>query len=283
MKNDKFDIVDDILINALKEDVGNGDITTTSLIPENLVAQASLISRENFVLAGMPFARRVFQLLDENVKFKVFKKDENHVWSDQVLIKIKGNARSLLTAERTALNLLQRMSGIASLTESYVDKIKGTGVKIVDTRKTAPGLRFFDKYSVRIGGGHNHRSGLFDGILIKDNHIAVAGGVRKAVRLARVRAQHMLKVEVEVKNISQVKDALTAGADIIMLDNMSVDKMKKAVEMIHVKKGNIIIEASGNITLDNVSDIAKTGVNLISVGALTHSAPASDISMDVDF
>jgi len=281
--NDKFDIADDILINALKEDVGNGDITTTSLIPENLVAQASLISRENFVLAGMPFARRVFQLLDENVKFKVFKKDENHVWSDQVLIKIKGNARSLLTAERTALNLLQRMSGIASLTESYVDKIKGTGVKIVDTRKTAPGLRFFDKYSVRIGGGHNHRSGLFDGILIKDNHIAVAGGVRKAVRLARVRAQHMLKVEVEVKNISQVKDALTAGADIIMLDNMSVDKMKKAVEIIHVKSRDIIIEASGNITLDNVSDIAKTGVNLISVGALTHSAPASDISMDVDF
>ena len=281
--NDKFDIADDILINALKEDVGNGDITTTSLIPENLVAQASLISRENFVLAGMPFARRVFQLLDENVKFKVFKKDENHVWSDQVLIKIKGNARSLLTAERTALNLLQRMSGIASLTESYVDKIKGTGVKIVDTRKTAPGLRFFDKYAVRIGGGHNHRSGLFDGILIKDNHIAVAGGVRKAVRLARVRAQHMLKVEVEVKNISQVKDALTAGADIIMLDNMSVDKMKKAVEIIHVKSRDIIIEASGNITLDNVSDIAKTGVNLISVGALTHSAPASDISMDVDF
>jgi nicotinate-nucleotide pyrophosphorylase (carboxylating) len=156
-------------------------------------------------------------------------------------------------------------------------------VKIVDTRKTAPGLRFFDKYAVRTGGGHNHRSGLFDGILVKDNHIAAAGGIRKAVRLARLRAQHMLKVEVEVKNISQVKDALIAGADIIMLDNMSVDKMKKAVEMINAKNMDIIIEASGNITLDNVSDIAKTGVNLISVGALTHSAPASDISMDVDF
>ncbi len=283
MMNDKFDMADDILINSLKEDVGSGDITTIALIPENLVAQASLIARENFVLAGMPFARRIFQLLDENVKLKVFKKDGSHVWSGQVLVKIKGNARSLLTAERTALNLLQRMSGIASLTECYIDKIKGTGVKIVDTRKTAPGLRFFDKYAVRIGGGHNHRSGLFDGILVKDNHIAAAGGIRKAVRLARLRAQHMLKVEVEVKNISQVKDALIAGADIIMLDNMSVDKMKKAVEMINAKNMDIIIEASGNITVDNVSDIAKTGVNLISVGALTHSAPASDISMDVDF
>jgi nicotinate-nucleotide pyrophosphorylase (carboxylating) len=175
------------------------------------------------------------------------------------------------------------MSGIASLTESYVDKIKGTGAKIVDTRKTAPGLRFFDKYAVRTGGGYNHRSGLFDGVLVKDNHIAVAGGVRKAVRLARLRAQHMLKVEVEVKNISQVKDALTARADMIMLDNMSVEKMKKAVEIIHAKNRDILIEASGNITLDNVNDIAKTGVNLISVGALTHSAPAADISMDVDF
>lgn len=283
MKNNKFDMVDDILINALNEDVGNGDITTTSLIPENLVAQASIIARGNFVLAGMPFARRVFQLLDENVKFKIFKKDGSHVWPGQVLVKINGNARSLLTAERTALNFLQRMSGIASLTESYVDKTKSTGVKITDTRKTAPGLRFFDKYAVRTGGGHNHRSGLFDGILVKDNHIAAAGGVRKAVRLARLRSQHMLKVEVEVKNISQVKDALTAGADIIMLDNMSLDKMKKAVEIIHAKNRNVIIEASGNITRDNVSDIAKTGVTLISVGALTHSAQASDISMDIDF
>ncbi len=283
MTNDKFDIVDDILINALKEDVGNGDITTTSLIPENLVAQASLIARENFVLAGMPFARRVFRLMDENVKFKVFKKDGSHVWSGQVLVKIKGNARCLLTAERTALNLLQRMSGIASLTESYINKTKGTGVKIVDTRKTAPGLRFFDKYAVRSGGGHNHRSGLFDGILIKDNHIAAAGGVRKAIKLARSGAQHMLKVEVEVKNMSQVKDALPTGADIIMLDNMSADKMKRAVEIIKAKNRDIIIEASGKITLDNVSSIAKTGVHLISVGALTHSAPAADISMEVDF
>lgn len=283
MKNDEYDMVDGLLVTALNEDIGSGDITTASLIPENLVARARLVAKGKFVLAGMRYARHVFRLLDRDVSFREARKDGRLIRPGQVLAKIKGDARSLLAGERTALNLLQRMSGIATLTERYVKKTKGTGVKIMDTRKTVPGLRYFDKYAVRTGGGHNHRFGLFDGILIKDNHIAAAGGVRKAVKLARSGAHHMLKVEVEVKNLSQVRDALTAGADIIMLDNMSVNNMRKAVEIIRVSNRGIVIEASGNITLDNVAEIAKTGVHLISVGALTHSAAAADITMEFDF
>ena len=182
-------------------------------------------------------------------------------------------------AERTALNILQRLSGIATLTDTYVRLTGGFKVKIVDTRKTAPGLRVLDKYAVRVGGGHNHRYGLFDGILIKDNHIAAVGGVGKAVKLVRAGAHHLLKVEVEVKNLSEVQEALKAGADVIMLDNMPIDKMEKAIRIIRKKDQNTIIEASGDIGLENVRNVAETGVDIISIGALTHSAPAADISL----
>jgi nicotinate-nucleotide pyrophosphorylase (carboxylating) len=217
--------------------------------------------------------------MDSNARFSGIKKDGDRIVPGQVLAKVKGNTRSLLMAERTALNILQRLSGIATLTDQYVRQTGGFNVRIADTRKTAPGLRILDKYAVRIGGGHNHRFGLFDGILIKDNHIAAVGSLGKAVELARAGAHHLLKVEVEVKNLSEVKEALAAGADLIMLDNMSGDKMEKAIHMIRKKDQNIMIEASGDIGLANVRNVAQTGVDIISVGALTHSAPAADISL----
>jgi nicotinate-nucleotide pyrophosphorylase (carboxylating) len=275
--------IDNILLNALREDIGNGDITTSSLIAEKHISKAGIIAKGDFMLAGLPFAERTFQLIDKNIKFKIFKKDGRHVKTRDVIAKISGNTRSILMAERTALNLLQRLSGTATLTSKYVQRVKGLKVKIADTRKTPPGLRYFDKYAVRTGGGHNHRYGLFDGVLIKDNHIAAAGGVGKAVKLARSKAHHLLKIEAEVKNIREVKEALSAGADVIMLDNMPVKEMKKAVSIIRHKAHDVLIEASGNITLENVRSIAETGVDLISVGALTHSAPAADISMKIVF
>jgi len=272
---------DKILLNALHEDIGNGDITTSSLIAEKHVSKAEIIAKSDFMLAGIPFVERTFQLIDKNIKFIIFKKDGSHVKTRDVIAKITGNTRNILMAERTALNLLQRLSGTATLTDRYVQRVKGLKVKIADTRKTAPGLRIFDKYAVRTGGGHNHRYGLFDGVLIKDNHIAAAGGVGKAVKLAGSKVHHLLKIEVEVKNIPEVKEALSAGADVIMLDNMPVKEMKKAVSIIRPKGPDVLIEASGNITLENVRSIAETGVDLISVGALTHSAPAADISMNI--
>jgi nicotinate-nucleotide pyrophosphorylase (carboxylating) len=276
-----FNPIDKILLNALHEDIGNGDITTSAIIPEGHISTAEMIAKEALVLAGLPFAERTFQLIDGSVKFRSLKKDGSRVKARTVVAKISGRTASLLKAERVALNVLQRCSGIATLTNKYVGQIKGTQVKITDTRKTAPGLRLFDKYAVRTGGGHNHRYGLFDGVLIKDNHIVAAGGVGKAVRLARSKAQHLLKVEVEVKNIREVKEALSAGADVIMLDNMNVDMMKKAVNIIRRKSTEVSIEASGNVTLENVRSIAETGVDIISVGSLTHSAPAADISMNI--
>jgi len=270
---------DHILINALREDIGNDDITTSSLISESSSSLASVQAKGDFILAGLPYAQRVFTLMDGHSRFSVFKKDGERIRRGQILAKVKGNARSMLMAERTALNILQRLCGIATLTDKYVRSVHGLSVRIADTRKTAPGLRVLDKYAVRVGGGHNHRYGLFDGILIKDNHIAAVGGVGKAVKLARAGAHHLLKVEVEVKNLSEVKEALTAGADVIMLDNMPMDKMEKAIHTIRKKDQNIIIEASGDISLENVRNVAQTGVDIISVGALTHSAPAADISL----
>ena len=270
---------DHIFINALREDIGNDDITTSSLISENSSSLAAVQAKGDFVLAGLPYARRVFTLMDGHSRFSVFKKDGDRIRRGQILAKVKGNTRSMLMAERTALNVLQRLSGIATLTDKYVRSVHGLSVRIADTRKTAPGLRVLDKYAVTVGGGYNHRFGLFDGILIKDNHIAAVGGVGKAVKLARAGAHHLLKVEVEVKNLSELKEALAAGADVIMLDNMPVDKMEKAIHTIRKKDQNIIIEASGDITLENVRKVAQTGVDIISVGALTHSAPAADISL----
>ena len=272
-------IIDRIIKNALEEDIGSGDITTTALIPEGSISNASLTAKGDFILAGLPFAKRTFELVDRNLKFRSLKKDGSHVKTGTVVAKIKGSTSSLLTAERTALNILQRLSGIATLTNEYVKAVKGLRTGIADTRKTAPGLRFFDKYAVKTGKGTNHRFGLFDGVLIKDNHIEAAGGVAKAVKLARVKAHHLLKIEVEVKNLKEVREAVSAGADIIMLDNMQIDRIKKALDLIRRNNPSITIEASGNVSMKNVRRIAETGVDLISVGALTHSAPAADISL----
>lgn len=272
---------DSILINALLEDIGEGDVTINTIIPEHHRAKAVLIAKEDFVLAGLPFTERIFKLINSALKFKANKKDGDIVKKGAVIAAINGNTRSLLTAERTALNILQRLSGIATLTYRFTEKVKGLPVNIVDTRKTTPGLRTFEKYAVRAGGGKNHRFGLFDGILIKDNHINAAGGIEKAVKTAKLKAQHMLKVEVEAKNIREVRSALSAGAEIIMLDNMSIEDIKKSVKLIRSQNPKIIIEASGNINLENIRAVAETGVDLISVGALTHSAAAVDISMDI--
>ena len=281
MTDNIYTRIDAVIINALKEDIGSGDVTTSSLIAEDNVSEAVLVAKEDLVLAGLQFAKRVFQLVDKSLRFKTLKKEGSRVPAGSAVAKIRGKTKSLLVAERTALNLLQRLSGIATLTADYVKAVKGLAVKITDTRKTAPGLRYFDRYAVRTGGGNNHRCGLFDGVLIKDNHIAAAGGIEKAVKLARSNVHHLLKIEVEVKNIPELKEALTAGADVIMLDNMSVGKIKKAVGIIQSKAPDVIIEASGNINLENVRRIAETGVDMVSIGALTHSAPAVDMSLEI--
>lgn len=273
--------VDSVLTNALHEDIGSGDITTSAIISEKDISLAVIIAKEDFILAGLPFAGRTFKLVDSEVKFKAKKRDGSRIRKGTVIAEIKGKTRSLLLAERTALNLLQRLSGIATLTNKFVERVAGLPVKILDTRKTTPGLRFFEKYAVKMGGGCNHRYGLFDGILIKDNHISAAGGVKKAVKLAKSRVDKSFKIEVEAKSIKEVKDALSSGADIIMLDNMAVDEMTKAVKIIRSHKADVVIEASGNVNLENLRAIAETGVDMISAGALTHSAPAADISMKI--
>jgi nicotinate-nucleotide pyrophosphorylase (carboxylating) len=230
-------------------------------------------------VAGIDVFREVFLFLDESIQFSCNCEDGRVVKKGGILAEVSGNLGSILTAERVALNFFQRMCGIATLTRQYIDEIKGTPAKILDTRKTMPGLRCLDKYAVRIGGGTNHRSGLYDGVLIKDNHIAAAGGISKALARVRGHIPHTLKIEVEVKNLQEVEEALIAGADIIMLDNMTNEDMRKAVAFV---KGKVPLEASGNVTLANVKQIAETGVDFISVGALTHSVPASDISLKIE-
>lgn len=273
--------IDAILKNALLEDIGHGDITTSSIISPEHKSTAVLIAKEDFILAGIPFAEKIFKLINPEIRFKTNKKDSDRVKKGAVIATIRGNTRSLLMTERVALNLLQRLSGIATLTNRFIKCVNGLPVKIVDTRKTTPGLRFFEKYAVRVGGGHNHRFGLFDGILIKDNHIVAGGGIKNTVRSARQKAHPLLKVEVEAKNIRGVREVLSAGADAIMLDNMSLKEIKRAVKIIRQKRPETIIEASGNVNRENVRKIAETGVDLISIGALTHSAPAVDISMKI--
>ncbi len=272
-------LIESILLNALKEDLGNGDVTTSALIPDRHVSETVLISKGSFVVAGLPFAEKIFYLVDKGIKFKSMIKEGEKTGTGRIIAKIKGNTGSLLMAERTALNLLQRLSGIATLTNEYVALLKGLGTRIADTRKTAPGLRIFDKYAVKTGGGHNHRYGLNDGVLIKDNHIAAVGGIKKAVRLARSNIHHLFKIEVETQSLADVREALNAGADVIMLDNMALEKIKKAVDIIRKVNKDLIIEVSGNINSGNVRKIAETGVDFISVGAITHSAAAADISM----
>ncbi len=269
-------IIDEIIVRALKEDMPMGDLTTDSTVSADEVCSANLIAKEEGVIAGLDVFERVFALLDPKIYVERYVKEGEPVKVGTRIMHISGNARAMLKAERTALNLLQRMSGIASATRKFADILNGTSSKIVDTRKTVPGLRYLDKYAVRAGGGTNHRFCLSDGVLIKDNHIKAAGGITAAVQRARAQVPHTIRIEVETESMDQVKEALEAGADIIMLDNMKPEAMKEAVDYIG---GRALTEASGNITLERAEIIAKTGVDLISSGALTHSVKAMDISL----
>jgi len=267
-----------IITRALEEDIGPRDITTSSIIPEGLKAKAAILAKEDFVLAGINVCSECFRTLDTEIKFKGKFKDGDSVKKGKVIAEIKGNAMSILMSERVALNFLQRLSGIATLTSTFVKEVKSLKVKIVDTRKTAPGLRSLEKYAVRVGGGFNHRFGLYDAVLIKDNHIALSGDIKKAVTKVKNGISHTAKIEVETKTLREVKEALQSGVDIIMLDNMSLETMTKAIKIID---GRALIEASGNINIRNGREVAKTGVDLISIGSLTHSAPAIDISLEI--
>ncbi|MCF6266805.1 MAG: carboxylating nicotinate-nucleotide diphosphorylase [Desulfuromusa sp.] len=268
--------IERIIRTALEEDIGLGDVTTEVTVTRDTVARAELIAREDFTLAGLDVAAEVFQTLDSAMRFEKILADGHSVRKGDVLAWLRGKASLLLQGERVALNLLQRMSGIATLTARYVAEVEGTAARIVDTRKTVPGLRALDKYSVRMGGGQNHRIGLFDGVLIKENHIAAAGGISAVIERATQRIPHTLKIEIETRNLAEVEEALQAGADIIMLDNMGLDEMRQGVELI---AGKAQVEASGGVNLERVRAIAETGVDIISVGALTHSVTAADISM----
>jgi len=264
---------------ALAEDIGHGDITSSLTIGEE-TASADIIAKEAFILAGMPFVSEVFDIVDADLSIDIFFTEGTVVKKGDIIARISGRAKSLLAGERVALNILQHLSGIASTAGAFVEKVKVLPVRIVDTRKTKPGMRVMEKYAVTMGGASNHRFGLYDGVLIKDNHIEIAGGVKTAIGRAR-KAHHLLKIEVEVKDMAELMDALDAEADVIMLDNMSVDEMKKAVKTIRTRDKKVVIEASGNVNLQNVRDIAETGVDIISVGAITHSARAVDISMKI--
>lgn len=268
--------IDKIIELALEEDIGSGDITTLSTIPADTTAHGRFIAKEDTVICGIDIAEKVFKLIDPNVVFTAYFADGDKVKNKEVIAEVSGNARSLLTAERTALNLMQRLSGIAKRTAECVAMVEGTSAKIADTRKTTPGMRVLEKYAVRVGGGTNHRFNLADGVLIKDNHIAAAGSITAAVKNARSVIPHTLKIEVEVENFDQLNEAIAAGADIIMLDNMSNEAMKQAVE---ITAHRAMLEASGNMDRRNLREVAETGVDIISIGALTHTIKAADISL----
>ena len=269
-------LVTQIIAMALNEDVGTGDITTETTIPADKKAYGRFIAKESMVICGLEVAELVFHTVDKDVTFTPRCKDGDFVEKGFVIAEVSGNARNVLTGERTALNLMQRMTGIATRTSEAVKCVEGTKAKIADTRKTTPGLRVLEKYAVRVGGGSNHRFNLADGILIKDNHIAVSGGIINAVKNARASAPHTIKIEVEVENKDQLMQALEAKADIIMLDNMSNEEMAECVKIVD---GRALLEASGNMGDKDLSAVAKTGVDIISIGALTHSVKAADISL----
>lgn len=263
---------------ALAEDLGlQGDITTNATIPAEAVAEAVIAARKPGVIAGLQLAETAFRALDPDIKFEIVTPDGGMVAKGGIVAKISGKARAVLTAERVALNYLGRLSGIATLTRAYADAIRGTNAKIIDTRKTTPGLRAFEKYAVRCGGGQNHRTGLFDAVMIKDNHIAAAGSISKAIEAAREAVGHMVKIEVEVDTLDQLDEVLKHKVDAVLLDNMTPDQLRNAVKRIG---GRCIAEASGGVNLETVRAIAETGVDLISAGALTHSAPVLDLGLD---
>ena len=264
---------------ALAEDIGTGDITTMAIVSRDKTGHAQAIAKDDFIIAGSDIFKETFLLLDDKIKVRKLVSDGKRAKKGSIIAEISGSMLYILQAERVALNLFQRMCGIATLTAKFVDAVHGSKAKILDTRKTMPGLRILDKMAVSIGGGFNHRMGLYDGVLIKDNHIATAGSITAAVDLQRRRLPHTLKIEVETKNIAEVKEALKCGVEIIMLDNMTTGEMQKAVAFV---AGRALIEASGNVSLQNVVEIAATGVDLISVGELTHSVRAADISLKIN-
>lgn len=269
-------VADKLIMQALEEDITSEDITTNAVMRERREGEVELICKEDGIIAGLWVFERVFTLLDPSTTVTLFVKDGDEVKKGQKMGVVTGDIRVLLSGERTALNYLQRMSGIATYTRSVAKLLEGTKTKLLDTRKTTPNMRIFEKYAVRVGGGYNHRYNLSDGVLLKDNHIGAAGSVKKAVQMAREYAPFVRRIEVEVENLDMVQEALEAGADIIMLDNMSAEEMKKAVELI---AGRAETECSGNVTKENIARLTEIGVDYISSGALTHSAPILDISM----
>ncbi|MGH3117429.1 MAG: carboxylating nicotinate-nucleotide diphosphorylase [Gaiellales bacterium] len=264
----------------VREDVGHGDVTTGAVVPSNAVGTARIEARADFVVAGLEIAASCFEYVGPGtIRWTPLLSDGSSVVAGDVLARLDGSLHTILTGERTALNLLGRLSGVATLTRSFVAAVEGTPARIVDTRKTTPGLRLLEKYAVRVGGGHNHRFGLDDGILIKDNHVRAARGVGEAVARARNAAPHGLVIEVEVTDLSELDEALAAGADAVLLDNMTPEMVREAVTR---AGGKALLEASGGVTLENVRAYAEAGVDLISVGALTHSAPTADVSLEVE-
>ena len=271
-------IIDGLIKRALEEDMPFGDITTDSLIDEESISRAEFIAKEEGIVAGIDIAGRVFKILDSRVIFTKVVNDGEEANKGDIIAQIEGKTRALLKGERIALNILQRLSGIASKTKEICCVVKDLPVSIADTRKTIPGMRILEKYAVKVGGGSNHRYSLSDGVLIKDNHIAAAGSIKRAIERAKIAVPHTVKIEVETESLKQVEEALDAKADIIMLDNMNIEMMKQAVALINNKA---IVEASGNVSIDNIRQVALTGVNIISIGALTHSVKAMDISMKI--
>ena len=270
--------LNELIGRALKEDIGHGDITTESLIPEGMQASGVFVAKSAGILAGINVSRAVFRYLESGITFETFKTDGDTLAAGDVIARVTGKAATLLTGERVALNFLQRLSGIATKTRRMVELIKYLPAELVDTRKTTPGLRVLEKYAVTVGGARNHRFGLYDGVMIKDNHIKAVGSITGAVSAARQKIPHTIKVEVEVENLEQLEEALQARADIILLDNMNIEQMKKAVE---ITAGRALLEASGGINEDTLAEVAKSGVDFISSGALTHSAVSLDISFNL--
>ena len=268
--------VEQIITLALNEDIGTGDITTLSTIPADKTATGRFVAKEDMIICGIDLAAHIFARVDPSIELKANFKDGDAVKKGDVIATVSGNAQNVLTGERTALNFMQRLTGIATRTHASVAEVAGTNAKITDTRKTTPGLRVLEKYAVRVGGGTNHRFNLADGVLIKDNHIAVSGGIKNAVKNARAVIPHTLKIEVEVETKEQLAEALDAGADIIMLDNMSNDLMRECVGIV---AGRALVEASGNMGEKSLREVAETGVDIISIGALTHTVKAADISL----
>ncbi|OEU71767.1 MAG: nicotinate-nucleotide diphosphorylase (carboxylating) [Desulfuromonadales bacterium C00003093] len=264
---------------ALQEDIGSGDITTDNLVEPDVKGHGKIIAKEQLVIAGLDIARRVFEHLDPRIIYRPLFTDGDRVENGEIVVEVEGKLRGLLVGERTALNFLQRLSGIATYVRSYVDMLGDRDVRLVDTRKTVPGWRKLEKYAVRIGGAYNHRMGLYDGVLIKDNHISVCGGIKKAVKNIRSNVSHFMKIEVEVSDLDGVREALDSNVDIIMLDNMDIKQIKEAVEFIN---GKAIVEVSGGITRDSLNKLADAGVDIISSGALTHHAKSVDLSMRID-